>query len=221
MAEHRRRYPHLPAGHYAVTGSAGRETYWSVDEAGRLRDYPPGVRWRPSPPPVPAHVPRADRPAWRADWYERTYWPFKTAVADAIADDPLAAMRRFRAALEAGRIPAAPPSRRRSGEAEYRRSVSAAQRRAAIQRRVRAGARRDAEAMAAAAMVSAGMPVRRVAALLGVPLATAHRRIVAGRAMLADSSDPVTTWWPRIGASAQVPGVASDDQSDADREVAR
>src|SRR5690606_5597633 len=150
------------AGHYAVVVD-GRETYWHVDAAGRLRDYPPGRRWCPLPPPAPAGI--ADRDAWREDWYASHSLPLTDRVAVEAAAGARAAGARLPCALAAGRIPAPLPPRPRRPVYRPRRLSPAeqARRQAAARRREHAKRMREAEAMAAARLAGAGMSVRAVA----------------------------------------------------------
>jgi hypothetical protein len=176
MGEHRRRYPALPAGHFHVVDPDGRDTYWSVDYGGRLRDYPPGQRWRPLPPPKPEDVPAEEREAWRAQWYEDVYWTYKNAIAEAISVDPLAA-HRFRDRYAAAEIPEPQPRARGSGSAS-----SARRRRQQWRPLPPLTQRQAAEALAAHALAQAGMSVRQIAETLGLPRMTAWRRVRATEA---------------------------------------
>jgi hypothetical protein len=182
MGEHRHRYPVLPAGHYHVLDQDGRDTYWWIDHAGRLRDYPPGHRWRPLPPPRPDDVPAEEREQWRQQWYEDVYFRFKAGIAEAISEDPAAAAHRFRDRYTAAEIPEPQPRVRH----RYR------QRRPSLPTGLQQ--QRAAEALAAAALAQAGMSVREIARTLELPRMTAWRRarsaedatgVAMGRLLLA------------------------------------
>lgn len=189
----------VPDGLYAVADpdDPGRLTYWSV-AGGAVRDYPPGTRWRPMPPPHPVGLPRDQQAAVRQRWYAGPYRRWRDAVDAAIVADPAGAAARFQARYPEATLPE-PPQRRRS---------PARIRRRAARRQSPAQHRRRVEMLTAAALAETGMSVRAIADVLGLSRTTAWRRITAG-------SGPYTTSVPSSPSWPPLPGPASDDLSDA------
>ncbi|MFD1547709.1 hypothetical protein [Nonomuraea guangzhouensis] len=152
--------------------------WWATSR--RFSAWPLGHRWAPFPPPAPAGLDPAERGAWRQEWYDRVYFPWKERVIDAIADDPAAA-----AALFDERVP---PADRPTVDALPRSRPSVFPRRR--KRRSAPGggklaARRDKaarEAFLAASLDDEGSTVDGIASALGLPRTTAWRRLKAGQA---------------------------------------
>lgn len=159
----------IPDGFYAVPSPSDPAilTLWRVQD-GRLKDWPDVARWRPMPPPYPDTdtLPKADRRAWRQEWYDRQYFPWKSAVIEAIRRDPVWAASRF--AAEHGQV-ALPPPPTYSGRRIRRRPPQPRNPSPAVRRRA-------IETLMASALRSAGMTHRQVADCMGVPTMTAYRR---------------------------------------------
>jgi hypothetical protein len=149
-------------------------TFWYVD-SGELRTYPfgGGVRQAPLPPKLPA-ASRAERAELRDEWYRETYWPWKAAVADAIAADPAGAARRFADRYPDAMLPQTAAAARRGRAAEEER-------------------RRRFEAVWAASAARRGVPVARIARRLACAWATARVRVAEGELLLTVEPDQART----------------------------
>jgi hypothetical protein len=174
----------LPNGTYAVPDpdKPGIITLWLV-RAGNLSAWPRDQRWAPFPPRAPEGLTREEKAAWRQDWYDDVYFPWKDRVIAAIAADPELASRRFDDLVTESERPGPDDfrPRRRKPSPSYRSSgifPSSGKKR-----------KRDKEAeqaFRAATLADAGMPVRRVADILEISRMTAWRRIQDGRAEHAE-----------------------------------
>ena len=163
---------HLPLGMFAVRDpdDDDRMTYWRVEEDGKhraLRPWPADVRWAPLSPPCPEGLNPAQRREWRDGWYADVYFGWKEEVIRRIAEDPQAAADEFAEASPTADLPA--PLKKRPRTRVRPKPVSAKQRQVA------------AERLMAEALRRAGMTERAIAAELGVPKTTAHRRLTSGQ----------------------------------------
>lgn len=171
-------------GHYAVPDPDHPDvtTYWAVAADGAVRDFPPGARWRPSPPPFNAPD-QETRAELRQQWYDRQYFPWRRKVAEAIAADPAGAAARFAGRYpDPSAVPALKPPRRTSaprlGRARYRPVRSPAE-------VLAADALSEAQALLAAAMSALGRSHAAIGQAMGVSEATARRRVHHGQGLVS------------------------------------
>lgn len=171
----------LPDGRYGVPDprNGSKWTFWVV-RSGRLKVWPPGVRYAPYPP------------SWlrrdtRQDWYDEVYFPWVfEVIAEIGADLDAAALAFTRRAPLADRVPANYGARQRSRP--LRLDQSPRPRRVTQRQRERAAAREQA-----VALHKAGKSYAEIAVELMVSKTTAHRYVKGGaadgpahRAMLLD-----------------------------------
>lgn len=171
----------LPDGRYGTPDprSAGRWTFWVV-RSGRLKTWPPGVRYAPYPPSSL----RADT---RQDWYDANYFPWVYDVIAAIGADLEGAAAAFvLRAPHADKVPADYGARKRYRPLRLDRVPRP--RRVTQRQRERAVAREQAVALR-----KAGMSYAEIGRALSVSKTTAYRYVKGGaadgpahRAMLLD-----------------------------------
>lgn len=149
-------------------------TFWVV-RSGRLKVWPPHVRYAPFPP---VGVGRAEREAW----YQSTYYPWLRSVVAEIGADLRAAEALFRAeAPFADGVPADYGARRRGP-----RSCPPRPRRArrVTERQIRLAGQREQ----AVALRRVGLSFAEIASTLGISKTTAYRWVqfaASGRATKA------------------------------------
>lgn len=158
--------------------NADRMTYWSIGSDGVIRDFPYGYRWRPYPPHFPG-VDQAQRSVLRQQWYDRTYYPWRRAVAAAIEADPVAAERRF---LDKYPDPEAVPrvATSKTSKAPRIRRQPVRSGREALSR----DATTEAQALVAYALHADGHSHAAIATALGISEPTARRRVLVGRGLV-------------------------------------
>lgn len=170
----------LPDGTYATPDPDQPDdvtTLWVVHD-GKLSAWPRGHRWAPLPPRAPEDLTPAERAEWRQRWYDRTYFPWKDRVIDAIAADLVAAAWLFDDLVPERERPAPDEFRRpRQTPLPYMPRPPRVPGAGKKRKRDKAGE----EAFKAATLADAGMTVRRVAQLLEMSRMTTWRRIQDGR----------------------------------------
>lgn len=160
----------LPDGRFGVPDPRGgsRWTFWVV-RSGRLKTWPPGVRYAPYPPSTV----RRDT---RQDWYDDVYFPWMYEVIASIrADLDRAAAEFTRRAPLADRVP--PNYGARSRSRPLRLDRVPRPRRVTQRQRERAAAREQA-----VALHKAGRSYGQIAVELSVSKTTAYRYVKGGAA---------------------------------------
>lgn len=175
----RRKAMTVPDGTYGAPDPTdpATVTLWTIRK-GEMSAWPRGQRWAPFPPTPPPGLDRDERAEWRDDWYADVYWPWKTAVIEAIISDPDTAAARFAQLVPEDERPAQPapkPPRRPRKTAEQLR-----------------------QELEAIALYRAGRTVAEVAVALDLSKATAWRRIRAGEAQ----QEPLETAQAHISMEA-------------------